>query len=211
MKVSSLAKSLYLCAVLLMTVLASACSDNEASRKPELSVSVEVTDIQKGKSVKNGMLVLGKAIFPRNVQNHQIKPAALDVLQGLKKEVPGCDWFTVWISDDERSYESGNYIAIAEYKEGKTTITGGVPTDEEMQEYLGWKLGPIMKPTDQGLDIILRFTQIKVDAHWNKKQYLSDGEIYPLLSKEFNLPVSKIKEIHQGVSRYYMYKIGKDL
>ena len=193
------------------------CTNNQPSPKlpryltTESKITICITQIQKDKiGINNGLLVLGDVVGLKNIQNAQIRPVALDVITALKKEFPKCEGFSVWMSDDERMHESGNYIAIVNYKNGQLSITGGIPSDAEIAEYKSWKLGPIMRPNDEGMDIVFEFTKVKQAAHRNR-QYLSDKEIYPILSEKFKMPVSKIKDYHVGISRYYMYKMGKPL
>lgn len=90
------------------------------------------------------------------------------------------------------------------------SITGGIPSEEEISEYKSWKLGPMMKPNDEGMDIVREFANVKQTAFKNG-HYLSDEEIYPILAEKFKRPINKIKESHVGISKYYMYKIGKTL
>lgn len=105
-------------------------------------------------------------------------------------------------------HQAGNYIAIVNYRNGQLSITGGIPSDEEIAEYKSWNIGPMMKPNNEGMDIVCEFARIKQVAHKNGT-YLSDIEIYPMLAEKFKMPISKIKEYHVGISQYYMYKIGK--
>jgi len=179
--------------------------------KTASNITIEITDIQTHKNVKNGMLVMGKVICPRNILPNQIKPAALEVIDDLKKRFYDCAWFMVWMSDDNRSYNAGNYIATAEYKEGNVSVRGGIPSDQEIAA-VNKSPGElsIRKPDDLGLDVYLAFRKIKDTAYKNGK-YLSDDEVYPRLSRQFNLPVSKIREIHMGIACYYMYKMGNKL
>lgn len=179
-----------------------------------LDVSIHVIDVQHGKHVKNGTLVMAKAIFPRDVTTPQIKPATHYIINALRKEYPKCEWFHITMSDDERSYNVGNYIAIAEYKEGNLVVTGGIPSDKEIKEIMSARKNTddllIRKPDDTGLNIYLAFRKIR-DDEYKKGKYLSDEKIYPQLSKRFKLPVSKIREIHRGIGTYYMYKMGNVL
>ncbi len=194
-----------------------ACADNQPSTNlpryvtTNSKITIRITQIQKDKiGINNGILVLGDVVGLKNIQNAQIRPIAVDVISALKKEYPGCEGFGIWMSDDERMRESGNYIAIVDYKNGQFSIRGGIPTDAEINEYKNWNVGPIMRPTNEGMDVVLAFAKIKQDAH-QKGQYLSDSEIYPILADKFKMPISKIKEYHVGISHYYMYKMGKPL
>jgi hypothetical protein len=178
----------------------------------KLNIEAEVTEVIHGKNVKGGMLVRAKAFCPHNIKNDQIKPVAVQILNELKAKYPNCEWFFVWISDDRRMDASGNYIAIAELKEGKTQVRGGIPSKKEIAE--SDKDWPIIKPTDKDMDIYYEFTKMFDNSYYNS-YYIgkrpSEKEIYLLLSQKFHLSASEISRIHKGVAHYYMLKSGNDL
>lgn len=185
------------------------------------NLTIKEINIQNNKAVKNGVLITGKVILPGTIKNNQIKPVSLALLDKLKKEYSSCEWFILWMSDDDRMYESGNYIAMAEYKEGTVNLHGGIPSEKEINEYnkeftvFSRKLGlPVdclmIKPTEQGMNIYSEFTKLKQDA-LKKGTYISDEKIDLLLSKKTNIPVKEIKEVHCGISSYYTFKSHKKL
>lgn len=201
--------ALFVAALSLLFISCDSGQETSATQNPlKSNIEAEVTDVLYGKNVKNGMLVRAKVICPPYIRSDQIKLVALEMFKELKAKYPKCEWFFVWISDDQRMYKAGNYIAVAEYKEGITCVTGGIPSEKEISE--SGNVFPIIKPTDQGMDIYYEFTKIKDDA-FSQGKYLSDKEVYPLLSKKFKMPISEISRIHRGIGHYYMLKSGNKL
>jgi hypothetical protein len=146
----------------------------------KINVEAEVTEVLHGKDVKGGMLVRAKAFCPHNINNDQIKQVALQMLSELKARYPKCEWFYVRISDDRRMDAVGNYIAVAELKEGKTQIHGGIPSKKEIAE-LG-KDRPLIKPTDREMDIYYEFTKAFDKSHYSR-QKPHEQEIYRFFRK----------------------------
>ena len=211
----------YIVLLLIFLILIHGCTESSnLSNTASLNITIKDVTIQKNKSVKNGMLVSGK-IITKDVTNSQIKPIALKIIKRLQKEYPKCEWFIIWMSDDERMYDVGNYIAMAEYKEGNVNIQGGVPLEKEIIEYnthsfeMNKKLGPpyiclMVKPTEYNMNVYSEFFKLKQDA-FKKGTYTSDDKIDLLLSKKTNIPVKEIKNVHCGINSYYMLKFHNKL
>ena len=194
-----------LCAALTFLVL----SFNVSYSDDSTGVIVNVTGVRYDVPVKGKMKVTAEAISRKNLSNSQIKQAAINALNSLRKDYPSCESFQVWLSDDRRMLDSGNYTARISYKEGRTEIKGGLPTDKDVTELRRGGI-PIIKPTNQGIQIFYEFQKIKIAYHKSGK-YMSDEEIYPILSKKMSLPISVIRKNHKGVGWHYMYKENSPL
>jgi hypothetical protein len=107
-----------------------------------------------GKAVTGGILIEGRAIVQKDIRNDQIKPTAMAVLKGLKSKNPNVEWFHVFLTNDQRMVECSNWIAIAEYKEGKISIAGGLPTDEDIKEWNNSIGKPLLDYEGKPMDII---------------------------------------------------------
>lgn len=179
---------------------------------PAFSGNVEVYDVelQTGKIVKGGQLVTANVVTAfRPLTNKILKDLAITTITELKKNYPDCQWFHVLISDDRRMLEATNHLAIADSKEGKVEITGGVLSDAEIKEYRKEGI-PIIKPDETAIKVFAEVSRTKVEFY-KKGKYMTDPELYKIVSKKMNMPVASLKKYHKGVSWYYTAKMGNSL
>jgi len=141
--------------------------------------------------------------------NKILKDLAITTIAELKKNYPGCQWFHVFISDDRRMLEATNHLAIADSKEGKVEITGGVLSDAEIKEYRKEGI-PVIKPNETAIKVFSDVSRTKVEAYKNGK-YMTDLELYKVISKKIKMPVAEVKKYHKGVGWYYMAKMNNTL
>lgn len=117
---------------------------------------LQITDHQKGKTVKGGQLVTANVLLPFNVTGNQLRPTELAALKALKDEYPDCEWFMVFFSNDQRLLDAGHYLGQAEFKDGKVVLSGGVITQKDIAS----SGGLIRLPTEEDIETAYEFHQI---------------------------------------------------
>lgn len=89
------------------------------------------TSIQVVEDGKDGRPVLAIAITQFGIKREQISPTGYGALHALHRQYPKTDWISVFIAEDSAMADASNWVAVAELRLGKVTITGGIPTQAE--------------------------------------------------------------------------------
>ena len=187
------------------------------------NVQITVTGVRKGKTVKGGMAVTAEAILPPDVTAEQMRPTELAVLKRLKEEFPECEWFTVFLTDDPRMAEHSHWLGMAELREGKLTLQGGVITDRDIADFKQAGV-QIWKPTEEDFLVDFAFYQAwkkLYDEHWARLEQLQasgrweaaaeisreggpeDKEVFKIVSKQMDIPADEVRKRVKNISKVY--------
>ncbi len=114
---------------------------------------VENTRISVKEDGKGGRPVLAVAVTPLGIKPEQVSPTGYGALKAIHRSFPKADWVSVFIAEDSAMAEASNWVGMAELRSGKVTVTGGIPTQAQIDS-LG-KLGqPFRRPTAEDLKAV---------------------------------------------------------
>jgi hypothetical protein len=180
------------------------------------NISVDIKE-QKGKNVKGGRLLEAIGTVPFDIKKEQIKPTILAVIKAIKQKNPDCEWIAVHLklAKDLPLLQAG----IAEYKEGNISISYGIPSDKQIEEWNanigkpvefdGKVLGindlprlyrPDRKTFEDGAQVIKLYYKLNNDPKIKKDRI---EQLFPLISKESGLPVKDVESLYRYMSNYY--------
>lgn len=131
----------------------------------------EVTDVQqhRGQKVRGDILITASATIPSESTNAQLRPTGMTLLKKLKEKYPSCEWFIVNIYDDPRAARMSHAVAVAEWREGKAKVTGGIPDDREIGEYnarlrekaqKGAPVVELARPGEEDMNVALKADEV---------------------------------------------------
>ncbi len=81
---------------------------------------------------KGGRPVVATAVTPYGIKPAQVSPTGYGALLALHRQFPKSDWISVFIAEDSAMAEASNWVGVAELRIGKVVITGGVPTQAQI-------------------------------------------------------------------------------
>ncbi len=111
------------------------------------------TNIKVVEDGKDGRPVLAIAITQFGIKPEQISPTGYGALHALHRQYPKTDWVSVFIAEDSAMADASNWVAVAELRLGKVTITGGFPTQAEFDSLriIGQ---PLKRPAPEDLSAV---------------------------------------------------------
>jgi hypothetical protein len=191
---------------------------------------VENTHIKVVEDGKGGRPVLAIAVTPFGIKPEQVAPTGYGALKALQRSFPKTDWISVFIAEDSAMADASNWVGVAELRGGKVTVTGGIPTQAQIDS-LG-KLGkPFQRPTQADLKAVAAVFDSSgslATERWDisqtllgagsgqidKTHFLSlDIETTALHSaaKSVGTDAKQLQGLVQGVTRFYWAKAGDPL
>jgi hypothetical protein len=191
---------------------------------------VQNTHIAVKEDGKGGRPVLAVAVTPYGIKPEQVSPTGYGALKALHRSFPKADWVSVFIAEDSAMAEASNWVGVAELRAGKVTVTGGIPTQAQIDS-LG-KLGqPFKRPTQADLKAVAAVfdnTGSLSVERWDlsqnllgagtgridKSHFLSlDLETNALheAAKSQGMDPKQLQGLVQGVTRFYWSKAGDPL
>ncbi len=179
---------------------------------------------------KSGRPVLAIATTPFGIKPEQVSPTGYGALKALHRQYPHTDWVSVFIAEDSAMADASNWVGVAELRQGNIVVTGGLPTQVEMDSlrHIGQ---PLKRPTQEDLKALAAVfdsTGSLATERWDLSQTLlgaGSGRIdkshFLKLDLETNALHSAAKALGkdakelqatiQGVTRYYWMKAGDPL
>jgi hypothetical protein len=90
-------------------------------------------EVQEGKSINGGTLLLVNGSVPFDIKQDQVKPTLLSVIQNGKKKMPECQWIIVFLSP---AGGEGTLLQVgrAELIYNDITIEYGIPSREQLSQ-----------------------------------------------------------------------------
>jgi hypothetical protein len=191
---------------------------------------MENTHISVKEDGKGGRPVVAVAVTPYGIKPEQVSPTGYGALKALHRSFPKSDWVSVFIAEDSAMAEASNWVGVAELRGGKVTVTGGIPTQAQIDS-LG-KLGqPFQRPTPSDLKAVATLydsTGSLFAERWDVSQGLlgaGSGRIdksrFFKLDLETNalhaaakaqgMEPKQLQTLAQGVTRFYWSKAGDPL
>jgi hypothetical protein len=101
----------------------------------------------------------------------------------------------------------GNYLAVATFKDGKTVVTGGIPTYMDIRVMKASRVD-VRKPDALGMQVAYEVALLKKEAV-QKGKPLTDDKAYALVAKKQKLQVVQVRQIDRGITQYYKAFEGK--
>ena len=194
----------YLGAVLVFVSLLSAGGVFAGVRE---NVKLTVVAPPKGTADKGGNAVRAEALVDRINTSEQLKAVALEVLDHLKSTHPNSQSITVVLSNDARMMKIGNYLAVATFKDGKTVITGGIPTHMDIRVMKASRV-EVRRPDKLGMQVAYEVAMLKKEAA-QKRKPLTDDKAYAQVAKKHKLQVMQVQQLDRGITQYYKAFAGK--
>ena len=191
-------------AVMVLAVLLSAGRAGAGVRD---NVKLTVVNAPHGKEEKGGKSVRAEALVDRINTSEQLKAVALELLDHLKTTHPNCRSYTIVMSNDPRMMKIGNYLAVASFKEGKTVVTGGIPTYMDIRVMKASRI-EVRKPDTLGMQVAYDVALLKKEAA-KKGKPLTNDKAYDLVAKKHKLQVFQVKQMDRGITQYYKAFEGK--
>ena len=177
------------------------------------NVKLTVVSAPQGMEVKEGQegrgekVVRAEALVGGINTSEQLKGVALEVLDHLKTTYPNCRSYTIVLSNDARMMKIGNYLAIATFKDGKTLVTGGIPTYMDLRVMKVSRV-EVRKPDAQSMQVAYEVAMLKKEAV-KKGKLLTDDKAYAVVAKKNKMPIAQAKQINRGITQYYKAFEGK--
>ena len=165
------------------------------------NAKLTIISAPQGKEDKGGNSVRAEALVDRTNTSEQLKAIALELLDHLQTTYPNCRSYTIVMSNDARMLKIGNYLAIATFKDGKTTVTGGIPTNMDIRVMKASRV-EVRKPDTLGMQVTYDVTLLKKEAT-KKGKPLTDDQAYAMVARKHKLQVSQVRQIDQGITQYY--------
>jgi len=95
------------------------------------------TQVQEGKSINGGILVLAKVNVPFNITYAAVRPTALSALKQLKNQYPDSKWFMLWLKPEGKAGRPLNVnVARTEFENDKIILTYEILSPAKMEELL---------------------------------------------------------------------------
>ena len=194
----------YLGAVMVFVLLVTAGGASAGVRD---NVKLTIVAPPKGTAEKGGKTVRAEALVDRINTSEQLKVIALELLDHLKTTYPNCHSFTVMLSNDARMMKMANYLAVATFKDGKTSVTGGIPTYMDIRVMKASRV-EVRKPDTLGMQVAYDVALLKKEAA-KKGKPLTDDKAYALVAKKLKLQVKQVRQIDREITQYYKAFAGK--
>jgi hypothetical protein len=186
------------------------------------------TQISVKEDGKGGRPVVAVAVAPFGIKPEQVSPTGYGALKALRRSFPKSDWVSVFIAEDSAMAEASNWVGVAELRAGKVTVTGGIPTQAQIDS-LGQLSKPFQRPTAADLKAVATLFDSAgslAAERWDLSQSLlgaGSGRIDK--SRFFTLDVEttalhgaakslgtdpkQLQSLVQGVTRYYWSLAGE--
>ncbi len=175
---------------------------DSVSAKTTDNITLTVVASPEGPAGKGGNEVRAEAVVLRTGMSEQLRVIALNLLDQLKNSYPGCRSYTISISDDARMLKIGNFLAVVTFKEGKSIVTGGVPTNMDIRVMKASHV-EVRKPDE------LRM-QVAYDVAMLKKGKLFAGKkVYSQVAGKHQIAVPMVRQIERETTQYYKAFEGK--
>ena len=171
------------------------------------NVKLTVVDVPKGTAAKGGKTVRAEAIVDRINTSEQLKAVALELLDHLKATYPNWQEYSIVMSNDVRMMKIGNYLAVATFKDGKTVVTGGIPTYMDIRVMKASRV-EVRKPDALGMQVAYEVALLKKEAA-QKGKPLTDDKAYAQVARKQKLQVVQVRQIVRGITQYYKAFEGK--
>jgi hypothetical protein len=95
---------------------------------------------------KGGRPVEAVILMPFGIKPEQVSPTGYWALYSLHRSYPDADWISAFLAEDSAMYLASQWAGVAELHNGKVTLTGGIPTQSEMDSLT--RMGnPVHRPT----------------------------------------------------------------
>jgi hypothetical protein len=201
----------------------------EAFPPEKLQGQVENTRIRVVEAGKVRGAVIAWAIAPYGIQPAQVSPTGYGALKAVRKSYPDASWISVYIAEDSAMAEAANFVALAEYRDGAVTVTGGLPTQAQLDS-LAAMGQPLRRPTPEDLKVAaavfdstgglasdrwdLARTLMGATGHIDKGRFANlDLETATLhaVAKSLGKPMKEVQGTVVAVTRYYWLRAGDPL
>jgi len=97
--------------------------------------------------------VIALAVTPYGLKPEQVSPTGYGALKTLQGQFPEAEWICVFIAEDSAMAAGSNWVGVAELRQGKVTLTGGMPTPSQLDS-LGKAGMPTIRPSAQDLKAV---------------------------------------------------------
>jgi hypothetical protein len=102
---------------------------------------------------KGGRPVEAVILAPFGVKPGEVAPTGYWALMSLHRSYSDADWISAFLAEDSAMYLACQWIGVAELRNGKVTVTGGIPDQREMDSLT--RMGnPVHRPTRADLKAV---------------------------------------------------------
>jgi hypothetical protein len=207
-----------------------AAAEDEVFPQAKLEGYVANTVIKLVDKGQDRRPVIALAVTPYGLKPGQISPTGYGALKTLQGQFPEAEWICVFIAEDSAMAAGSNWVGVAEYRQGKVTLTGGMPTQFQLDS-LGKAGMPTARPTAQDLKAVAevygragslaanrwRLSQTLLGAgsgRIDKTNFLKlEMETTALhgAAKAMGRPPKEMQALLQSVTRFYWLRAGEPL
>ncbi len=186
---------------LLMVCLSLIVVGSASARIPN-NVTLTVLAPPKGTVGQGDTQVRAEAVVHRINTSEQLKEVALELLNHLKSSYPNGRSYSIALSNDLRMVKIGNLLAVATFKEGKSTVTGGVPMNMDIRVMKASHL-EVRAPDELGMQVAYEVALLK------RGNLSPNDKVYARIAKKHKLKVLEVKQLDRGITQYYKAFEGK--
>ncbi len=179
---------------------------------------------------QGGRPVLAIAVAPEGFKAEQISPTGYGALHALHRQYPKAENLSVFIADDSAMSVASNWVGFAEMRKDIITVTGGLPTQSEMDSVTKSGQG-LHKPSPEDLKataMLFDSTNSLTAERWDLSQNLigsgmariEKSQFFTLkyettalhkVAKALGCDVKDLQNKVSNVTRYYWLKAGNPL
>jgi hypothetical protein len=107
-----------------------------------------ITSFQVKDRGPDGRSIVATATASFGMKPEEVSPTGYATLQALHFKNPKADWISVFIAEDSAMESASNWVGMAELRNGKITVTGGIPSQAEFDSLR--RIGQPLKRPGQG-------------------------------------------------------------
>lgn len=179
---------------------------------------------------KSGRPVEAVILMPFGIKPEDVPPTGYWALYSLHRSYPKADWITVFLAEDSSMYLACQWAGVAELRNGKVTLTGGIPAQREMDS-LTRAGNPVHRPTRADIKAVAalfdsthglyterrQLSRTLVGAgsgRIDKSRFLTlDLETSALhkAAKAQGMDAKRLQDLAYAVTRFYWAKAGDPL
>ncbi len=157
---------------------------------------------------EGGNELRAEAVVSRINTSEQLKGIALELLEYLKGSYPNRTKYRVAISNDARMVKIGNLLAVATFSGGKTSVTGGIPSNMDIRVMRASRV-EVRNPDELGMQVTCEVELLKKGTV--KSEPMATDRAYLRVAGKRKLKVVQVRQLHREVTQYYKAFDGKPL
>jgi hypothetical protein len=190
---------------------------------------VAIMSNAKGTSITGGSLLLAEGWAPKGIKPDELLPTTYGALKAVLQQNRKADVVRLYLAEDSLRARAYQWIAIAEYQRGRITVTGGFPTQAQLDSLKN--LGIAARPPTPDEAKLMAAIFDETGGLGASRLALSQSLTVPAtgassenffnlpletpklgkLGKAYGLKAQEVKETVLAINRYYWLRVGQPL